>query len=315
MFVIKSILIIVGLIFVTACRDTTNIYQYYSTEQNCTSNQEDNNSSIEENNTSIIPLKNSLENIELYQPLLKQVNGSRQYYIDKLDATSNYLLPFSFNFDIKDFEALTEEQEIFIDGKQNAFSNIEYKIDATGKLVAYLGTQEIYTLSLLSTHDINNTWIEGYRTNIDTTGKAYTIEKEYLSNFYIIEKLVTSDVFETLEEFTQKYQNKVFLGDYFRGLTFATNNKLEESKDKNSTTAGTYEIKTIDEQNVLMIYPDDSQYYYADDSCYILNFSRVWKAKCYFKTSKKEELFYDKDAYDDFLFYLQTKFTQVTVSI
>jgi len=307
-------IIILSLIFFTACNDTTNIYQYYSTEQNTSTEQEDNNDSIEQNNTSTA-LENSLESMELYQPLLKQVNGSRQYYIDKLDTSSNHLLPFSFNFELEDFEALTEEQEIFIDGKQNSFSSIEYKIDATGKLVAYLDTKEIYTLSLLSTHDINSTWIEGYRANIDTTGQAYTIEKEYLSNFYVIEKLVTSDVFETLEEFTQKYQNKVFLGDYFRGLTFANNNKLEELKDKNSTTAGTYEIKTVDEENVLMIYPNNNQYYYADDSCYILNFSRVWKAKCYFKTSKKQELFYDKDAYDDFLFYLQTKFTQVTVSI
>jgi hypothetical protein len=96
---------------------------------------------------------------------------------------------------------------------------------------------------------------------------------------------------------------------------FAKNNQLQELKSGNNRDAGSYEIKTMDNLNILLIYPDNSDYYYADNSCYILNFSRVWKSKCYLKESKKKSIYYDKDVYDDLLLYLKEKFISISVSI
>lgn len=275
------------------------------------SNQESSNP--EEIDTS--STQNSLKGIELYEATLTQVNGSRQYNIKKFDGITSTLTPLTYNLDLKDFNPQNQDQEIFVNGQRNSFSNINYEVNQSGKLIASANNQKIYSLSLLSTEDVKKTYFDEYRSNIGIEGKAYQIETNYLSNFYLVEKLFSSTVFDNIETFTTNYQNKVFRGNYFKGLVFSDDNKLKELKDGNYSDAGTYEIKTLNNIDILMIYPTDTNYYYAENSCYILSFSRIWQSKCYLKDTKETQSFYDKDVYDDLESYLKEKFVSINISI
>jgi hypothetical protein len=267
-------------------------------------------SSVNEDNLSN---KLSLEGIELYNANLKKVNGSRHYDINKFDGINSDLTTLTFDFDTKSFTTQSQEQEIFVDGQRNSFSNVTYNVNPSGRLHASINEKDIYSLELLSNNAVKSSRLEAYRSDIDIEGKAYEIQTHYLSNFFMIEKLVGSDAFSNLTDFTKAYENKIFLGSYFRGLVFK-DNKLQELKDGNYTDAGSYEIKTVDEIEILMIYPDDSHHYYAKESCYVLSFSRVWKAKCYLKGSENNSTYYDKEVYDDLAEYLKGKFVSFEVS-
>jgi hypothetical protein len=312
---IKNVFLLINILLFSSCGDTTNITNVYlmnsSNEQNVTG--QENNLSNEDNN--IQEVNNSLEGIALYQANLKQINGSRRYDIENFDGITSNLTPLYFDFELKDFTPRSKDLEIFVDGKRNSFSSINYSINNKGQLLASINQKSIYSLELLSDKDIKSSRVEEYESNIDIEGRAYEIQSNYLANFYVVEKLVTSDVFEDLNAFTKKYEKKVFLGDYFGGLVFSKDNKLQEFNEGNYSDAGSYEIKSMDNLNILLIYPDNNDYYYADNSCYILNFSRVWKSKCYFKESKKKSIYYDKDVYDDLLLYLKEKLVSIKVSI
>jgi hypothetical protein len=315
----KSILIIIVSILIQACGEATtinnnniiNIIENNNSTKENNSPREENNSSTEDNLT----IQNSLKGIELYYANLKQINGNRRYDIEKFDGITSNLVPLYFDFNIKNFIQRDASIEVFQDGQRNSFLNIDYQINNTGQLVASLNQKNIYTLDLISKASIKTSKFEEYRSNIDIEGIVYNIKTSYLSNFYVIEKLFSSEVFESLTAFTEKYKKKSFLGDYFRGLVFAENNKLQEFKDGNYTEAGTYEIKIVNQLEVLTIYPNDSNYYYADKSCYVLSFSRVWKAKCFEKGLQETTLYYDKDVYDDLTFYLREKFISINISI
>lgn len=271
--------------------------------------------SSQDRNISETPTIHSLKDIELYDVNLKQVNGSRSYDIEKFDGTTSSLTPYAFNFESKNFILRSQEEEIFVDGQRNSFSNINYGIDTSGRLTAMLNENNIYSLELISSDKVKKSTLEEYRSDISIDGTAYTIKINYLSNFYRVNKLLSTEVFDDINDFTAKYKSKVFIGDYFKGLVFGENNKLQELENGKYSDAGTYEVKVLDDINILMIYPDNSDYYYAENSCYILNFSRIWESTCYLKGSQKEKLYYDKKIYEDILLYLQKKFQTISFQI
>ena len=324
-----TILLFLYIFLFTACGDTinivneTNVYigedkdnETNTSSETSSSNATRNSNNInqEDNNTDSRTIK-SLNGIELYEANLKQVDGNRRYDIEKFDGITSSLTALYFDFNIHDFSPRNQEQEIFVNGQRNSLANIEYNLNTSGQLIASINQQEIYSLELLLSERIKASRVEAYRSDIEIEGVAYTIQIHYLSNFYIVEKLLSSNVFSSIGSFTKNYQSKAFIGDYFRGLVFAEDNKLKEKKSGKYSDAGTYEVKTLDNINLLMIYPDNSNYYYADNSCYILSFSRVWQSKCYLKETKKEKIYYDKDVYDDLLTYLQEKFININISI
>lgn len=308
----------------TACGDTItiNVYTGGDKDEDNNSSSETFNNSNQTNNNIIQDLNNtdsrvikSLKGIELYEANLKQVEGTRRYDIEKFDGITSAFTPLYFDFDVQNFNPRNQDQEILVDGQRNSFSNIQYKLNVRGQLIASVNEKDIYSLELLSSKNIKETRVEAYHSDIDIEGVAYTLQIDYLSNFYIIEKLVSSDALSTIDEFTEKYKLKVFRGDYFRGLVFAEDNKLKEKRAKEYSDAGTYEIKALDKISMLMIYPDKRDYYYAHDSCYVLSFSRIWQSKCYLKNTQKEKIFYDKEIYDDIVVYLQEKFKTISFSI
>jgi len=319
MFFLNFILFFILLVSISACGDTTNVTNVYIINSSNNESQEENNlsnqSHEEENISENINIKNSLKGLFLYQANLKKINGSRRYDIEKFDGMTSNLTPLFFDFKSKNFRIRDKDLEVFVDGKRNSFSNIKYTLNNKGQLVASLNQKNIYSLELISTKKIKKNRVEEYRSNIEVEGIAYEIQTKYLANFYIVEKLATSEVFENLSEFTKTYQKKIFIGNYFRGLVFNKHNKLQELKSTKYSDAGTYEVKKINNLNMLMIYPTDKNYYYSDNSCYILSFSRVWKSKCYLKGNKNNSTYYDKNIYDDLVVYLKEKFISIEISI
>lgn len=306
------ILLLLNLLLLTACKDThiTNIYQ------ECNNTSQENNSSTQNNNSfEETKAEKSLQGIALYNANLKQVKGSREYHIEKYDELTTAFSPLYFDFNLSQFSLRNSEQEILVNGQRDSFANIEYQVNTAGRLMATVNKHDLYSLELISEEPINASWMKEYRSSINIKGKAYEIQSKYLANFFLINKLLTSEVFDNLSDFSNAYQKKVFIGDYFRGLVFAPNNKLQEYKNEKYSDAGSYEIKTVDGIEILMIYPDDSDYYYAKDSCYVLNFSRIWQSKCHLKESTSNSTFYDKDVYNDLLLYLKEKFISINVSI
>jgi len=258
---------------------------------------------------------NSLKNLELYSANLKLIKGSQRYNIEKIDAQTTNLSSLYYNIETQQFNILENEQLIFVNKERDNHSNIEYMLNSNGDIIASLNEINIYTLALKSTEQINKSYFEEYRSDINITGKAYQTTLNYLSNFYIIEDLFSNRTFDSLSEFTQAYEQKVFLGDYAKGLIFAKDNKLQEFNNGSYSEAGSYEIKNIDNQEILFIYPTNIKSYYANNSCYLLDFSRVWKAKCYLKGTNENKVFYDKNVYDNLLNYLQNSFIKLEFSI
>ena len=60
---------------------------------------------------------------------------------------------------------------------------------------------------------------------------------------------------------------------------------------------------------------EKQEHYYAKNSCYILDFARVWKAKCYEKGTEEKKVFYDEEAYQGILNYLKESFISVDIRI
>lgn len=252
---------------------------------------------------------------ELYSPNLTLLKGSRQYEVNKIDPLTSALSSSYYDFSNESFKDLVSDKQIFVNGKRGSSSDINYELNDNNEIVASFNQEKVYTLSFLSSKKITNQKTQIYRDDINLTGEAYEVSKKYVSDFFVVDDLFSNKTFTNLDEFTQEYRLKPFRGSYLRGLVFFNDNKLQEYNEGNYTDAGTYAIKKIGSQDVLFIYPTNIDHYYAKDSCYILDFARIWKAKCYEKNKEEKEVFYDQDAYDDILDHLKDNFISVNINI
>jgi hypothetical protein len=142
----------------------------------------------------------------------------------------------------------------------------------------------------------------------------YETELTYLVDFYTVKDLISDESFDDLEAFVQMYKEKMFEGSVFNGLSFGEENNLTQHTDNNRTEAGSYEIKRMNNQEVLFLYPDNTKRY-GSNACFILDFTRVWKAECQLKGNVEKVNFYDKDVYNNVLKYMQAAFVNVEISI
>ncbi|MCH9739953.1 MAG: hypothetical protein K0U38_03810 [Epsilonproteobacteria bacterium] len=256
----------------------------------------------------------SFKNQDLYQFKLNFVDNRVRYDMDRIDTHNYNLIPNYFDFDLENFEVDSSDRQIFVNSQRGALTDMDYKLESSGMIVTTLNSQDVFRLSIKEVKSIKTDKLEDYKSDISIEGKQYRVSIEYLSNFYKVENLVSDDTFDTLSEFTTKYRTTPFKGDLSYGLVFSENQKLLERQNNKYVEAGTYEIKEIDNDEVLFVYPDDTNRY-ESNGCYLLDFSRVWEAKCYLKGDHSEVHFYDKDVYDSVLNYLQTNFVDVDITI
>ena len=142
----------------------------------------------------------------------------------------------------------------------------------------------------------------------------YESKLSYLANTHSVKDLVTDEVFDNLEAFVSAYKSKTFRGSSINGLVFGERNALLQQTEGNVSDAGSYEIKTLDNKEILFLSPTNTKRY-GSNTCYILDFSRVWKSECHLKETSERLNFYDKDVYDDVLKYMQTAFVDINISI
>ena len=266
------------------------------------------------NSTSSIDSNTSFQNKELYSFNLNFVDSRQRYDLKKIDAINAQMTYEFFDFDSDDYEVDSKEKQIFVNGKREDLADASYALDKNGSLEAIINGQKMFLLSLLQEKEIDANRLEEYGSNIKITGKVYESRLDYLSNVHTVKDLVTEEAFDNLEAFVTAYKEKTFAGSSLNGLVFAQNNELNQQTEGNVTKAGSYEIKTVDNKEILFLSPLNVERY-GKYTCYILDFSRVWKSECHLKDSSESLKFYDKDVYDDVLKYMQTAFVDVDISI
>lgn len=254
------------------------------------------------------------KNKELYSFNLNFVENRQRYDLQKVDALTAQMSYEFFDFDTDDYVVERKEQQIFVNGKREALADATYALDDNGSLEATIDGQKIFRLSLLEEKEVDASQLEEYGSNIKITGKVYETKLTYLSNVHKVKELVTDEVFDDLEAFVRAYTEKTFAGSSLNGLVFAQNNEVHQQTDGNVTKAGSYEIKRVDKQEILFLTPLNVKRY-GSHTCYILDFSRVWKSECHLKESTEKLKFYNKEVYDNVLKYMQTAFVDINISI
>lgn len=254
----------------------------------------------------------SFKDLELYSFNLDFSNNILKFKLNEI-ATDRYTYKY---FEDSNYTVDTKNQQILLDGKTRATLNdIEYSLSSSGNMIASFNSLKIFELSIYDKNDtFSSNILEEYHQNINLVGTKYSARKEYFVNFYTMEDLVSLDNIDTLTDFINQYRSKTFLGSDYRGLIFSQDNKLLEIKNEEYIDAGTFEIKTIDNKDIVFIYPIDT-INYSPDTCFILDLNKVWKSKCYLKDSIKNINLYDDKIYNQVLEYLQTHFTDVAITL
>jgi len=258
--------------------------------------------------------ENSFNSKTLYSFKLNFVEHRQRYDLSEIDGVDSSLNYKYFDFNSDSYEADTKEQQIFANGKRGAMSDVTYERKNDGRIEAMLDGHKIFQLTMLEEKNVKENTLDEYGSNIVIEGKVYESKLRYLANLHKVQDLVSSNAYDTLEEFVEEYKSKVFEGSLFSGLTFGEGNTLRQRIENNFSNAGTYSIEKIDNKNILFINPINTKRY-GKNSCYILDFSRVWKAECHLKETVETLKFYDRAVYEDVLEYMQNNFTNISIAI
>jgi len=267
----------------------------------------------EKNNTST-PITQSFKNKELYSFNLNFLDQRQRYDMKQIDALNSNISYQYFNFDAKTYEVDTTDKQIFVNGKRGAFQDIDYALQTDGSIIASLEDKAIFKLALIEVKEVKTEVLEEYGSKINIEGKRYLTKLSYLANFYTIKDLISNDSFENLEAFVEVYKKEPFRGSVLNGLQFGEESNLTQVFENNSSHAGSYEIRLIDEKEILLLNPNNTKRY-GNNECFVLDFSKVWTAKCHLKSSVETLNFYNKEVYDDVLKYMQNAFVNVDISI
>ncbi len=92
------------------------------------------------------------------------------------------------------------------------------------------------------------------------------------------------------------------------------NGTLKEKNQNVYTTAESYELKSVDGKEIILIHPINTQQY-GSHTCYILDVNYVWQGDCYLKSEKQHLKFYDKKVYESVSSYLQNNFVNMEISL
>jgi hypothetical protein len=145
-------------------------------------------------------------------------------------------------------------------------------------------------------------------------GIRYEIDRIYLSNLYFIKKVISNENIHTLEEFINAYYNIPFEGSSDSGLVFSDNGVLLKFDNQTYATAGSYELKTVEEKKILLLHPTDTNLY-PKNWCFLVDFDHVEEGECHFKGESESIQLYNSDSYQQIEKYLQEYFTDVYIEI
>jgi len=270
-------------------------------------------------NSTITPIINidenysNFEDLELYEFNLDyspNKNGIG-YKMKKIEVNEYRYTSFNFNFESNMFEIEGDDKQIFINNKRGSTNTISYRLNSNEEMVAN-EQDDIFKLSIKKIEEVTLKGLKEYQIKeLPLKGKRYVFKKKYLSNYYIINRLTSDEIFDNLKEFVTKYSKKPLT----YGWIFAKNGKLQmKDKDDKYLDIGEYKIKEIDGQETLFIYYNKPNQHDIHN-CYILDYATVWEAECHLKNSVEEVNFYNQEIYDTVERYLQTNFIKATITI
>ncbi|NEW61187.1 hypothetical protein GSY74_07820 [Sulfurovum sp. bin170] len=254
------------------------------------------------------------QNLDLYGFNLSFTDNQFRYEMENISDST--LLPHYFDFGTDDFELESEDRQIFVNQKRGSSNDVSYSLESSGSMVAK-DDENIFRLSITAIEDVKLERLDAYRTKpLTLEGKKYVVKKEYLANYYAVERLTSDTTFDSLTEFTAKHTQIPFIGSRSYGLVFGEEGKLQakQREDDKYADVGSYEIKEIEGQKILFVYSDNLNQYDAH-GCYILDYGFVWEARCHLKDSSEELDFYNREIYEPILEYMQTNFVDITISI
>jgi hypothetical protein len=251
------------------------------------------------------------ENLELYGFHLDYSSHQIGYKMRKIEANEYRYTPYTFNFESNIFEIEGDDKQIFVNSERGSSNTISYHLNSSDEMVANEG-EDIFKLSIKAIEEVTLKGLKEYQIKeLPLKGKRYILKKEYLSNYYIINKLTSDEVFDNLQEFVAKYSHKPLT----YGWIFAENGKLQmRDRDDNYVDIGAYKIKEIEGQETLFIYYNRPNQHNIHN-CYLLDYATVWEAECHLKNSVEEVNFYNQEIYDTVEKYLQTNFIKATITI
>jgi len=262
------------------------------------------------------PISSSFDNQELYRFYRKSNDVVHKYQMKKLDGNNHSLSSYFFDFTAKEYVVNSQDRTVFVNGQRANSEAIAYEINQQGSMVAKNAEEEIFSLSLSKSEPFSSNGFEPYRTSerLKLTGRIYDVEVDYLANYYIVDDLASKNRFDTLTQYTTTHKTTPFLGTPSNGLVFDVNGTLKEKNQDVYSTAGSYELKTIDEKEIVLLHPTNTQQY-GTHTCYLLDMNYVWKADCYLKGEKEQLKFYDKEIYESVTTYLQNNFVNTEISL
>ena len=117
--------------------------------------------------------------------------------------------------------------------------------------------QKIDFSTLIKTQPFNSNGFEAYHTSerLKLTGKVYNIDVDYLTNYYVVDDLASQNSFDTLTQYITTHRTTPFLGTPSNGLVFDVNGTLKEKNQNVYTTAGSYELKSVNGKEIILIHP------------------------------------------------------------
>ena len=221
---------------------------------------------------------------------------------------------YYFNFDKRQYETLSNDGILFIDGKRALSSSISYGFNAQNELVATSDSTELFKLLLQQEQTINRTYLDEYKSKIQIQGRYYSLKRVILHNLIFMNAIATNETFDNLKSFVSFFQQHPFKEIGTTQLFFDASGKLlERDESGKESSAGSYELKTIDGREVLFLSPNNLNKYSKE--CYLLDFSKVWRSSCYLKGEEAIVNYYNRDIFNNVEQYMQTNFKSIQINI
>jgi hypothetical protein len=256
----------------------------------------------------------SFGNLKLYAFNLALVDHEIRYDMDTIDAGTLSVSRSYFDFAQAKYVQDPAEVQIFADSARSSISQILYT-EQNGTLIASLNGKKIFQLKLLQEDSFSDTNLKEYKSDITLEGKRYSVLNEYFVDFYKIKGLASSKDYDTLANFISEHKETLLFENYKgEGLVFYEDEKLLELHQGQYINGGYFKNTYRNGKEVLFIYPNALDRY-PKNSCFILDFNKVWEAECHPKESLDTHYYYDSDIYDSVVDYLKSNFTEVDISL
>ncbi len=221
---------------------------------------------------------------------------------------------YYFNFGKGQYETLSNDGLLFIDGKRALASSISYGFNEQKELIASSDSIELFKLLLQQEQTINRSYLDEYKSKIQIQGRYFSLKRVILHNLIFMNAIATNETFDDLKSFVSFYQQHPFKELGTTQLFFDASGKLIERDERGKeSSAGSYEVKNIDGREVLFLSPNNLNKYSKE--CYLLDFSKVWRSSCYLKGEEAIVNYYNRDIFNNVEQYMQTNFKSIQLNI